>query len=150
MCLREIDSKNKTKKIKDTIGRNGIKVYKIVHIGRDAYYPLHYQLNVSFKEGKDEAKIKKKIHSYGCDKDYQAGFHFWMKKATAKRHLERLNKAKKQQTLSWQMNQGPYKIIECIVKKSWIMTTGKDIVDYNHHAAIVTRRAIFPKFEKIG
>lgn len=150
MCLRTIDKLKRVKKIKDAIGRDGIKVYKVVHIGHDAYYPLHQNTGCPFKEGRDEAVTINKILSYSSDKFYQAGFHFWVKVADAKKHLKDLNTSRARACLNWNMNQGPFQIIECIVKKSWITSTGRDITTKGKHAAIVAKKAIFPKFEEVG
>lgn len=150
MCLKKTNSLDKTKKFKDAIGRNGIKVYKVVHIGCNVYYPLHQKTSIFFKEGKDIANTDKKIYAYGSDSDYQAGFHFWINKTSAKKHLRRLNYNRKHDTLSWIMSQGPFKVIECVVKKSWITATGEDGLSCELKAVVVTSKAIFPKFEEIG
>lgn len=139
MCLRTIDKKEETDKIKKSIPPKGLKVYKVVEVGnyyncRGKYYPLFQWTHIPFEEGIDEAKTNYMINiKNSC---YKSGFHFWMTKDAAE----------------WARNAMPTRrtiIIECIVKKEWIICTGQnDVVDGVTRETIVASKAIFPKYKE--
>lgn len=143
MCLETVDKKEVTDKIKKLIGKNGIKVYKMVAKSISRYYPLYQNTHIPFGAGRSEAFITTRIKS-GKDRreDYQAGYHFWFKKEDAEKCKMRANRC-------------CLKVIECTVKKSWITATGMNEMHYDttekkrvFGKTIVAKKAIFPEFKE--
>lgn len=142
MCLETADRKEITDKIKKSIGKDGIKVYKVVQLHSSKRYPLYQRTQTPFEVGINEAFIttRIKLGSYHAE-TYQSGFHFWLKRKDAKDGLRGSDRIR-------------LKIIECIVKKSWITATGMNEMYYDTiekkmmlGKTIVASKAIFPKEE---
>jgi outer membrane receptor for ferric coprogen and ferric-rhodotorulic acid len=142
MCIEYKLTTDKKKKILDKIGREGIKVYKIVRHGDWGHYPIYRNKQTPYEEGVNTAQ---RIQIVSWDAvSYMSGFHFYMNKYAAKMTLK----------YEWEdMDDGyQYKIIECIVKKSWVTTIGEEYI-FNDDGryqdltqVIITKKAIFPVF----
>jgi hypothetical protein len=144
MCLEHRLPKNKANKIIDKIPPEGIKVYKIVKCGSVHYHPIHRYEFGPYNEGVNKAQTKQ-ISAWEGEK-YMAGFHFYMNEKNAKYILNK----------EWGDSVYTFKLIECIVKKSWITAIGHEVVFKTVHGdfddvyltttVIVAKKAIFPKF----
>lgn len=150
MCLTALDSAKERKEIKDSIGKDGMKVYKVVGIKDGRYYPVIRQIHTPYSEGVGEADTSGTVGVASKNEYYQSGFHFWVTSESAKKYLKKIKDLKRKWKLNPDVFQGPYKVIECVVKKSWITATGEDGLNCELKAVVVTSKAIFPKFEEIG
>lgn len=156
MCLTKVF---KNLKIKDKIGKEGLKVYKVVVVRSGKYYPPYKNTRKSYAEGINKAEmsaidfpvflygekasaegIKNRV-IWGSGGKYQAGFHFLLSKRKAQTLFKRMSSF---------YNEFKFEMIECIVKKEWITTVGTEevykIYDNKVYATIiVAKKAIFPK-----
>jgi len=138
MCLHFINSDKIQNKIKDTIPEDSLKVYKVVEIKDGKYHPVFQHTGVPFEKGMNEAKTYSPVVPFQGGV-YQAGFHFWLTKKTAKECRIFLSK----KMLS------KFAIIECEIKKEWITTIGTNAIHcFLTRRTIVTDRAIFPAFKE--
>lgn len=153
MCLNSFLPKEEQKKIKDRIKKGGRKVYKVVGIRNGKYYPLCQNIEIAYKEGANEAQTTERLYPlhYSTGR-YNSGYHFWDSRETAEDLLDFLLELDCRNGLNSSVFQGEYKIIECIVKKSWITTIGMDSkcrdAGYYSGICIVAKKAIFPKFRE--
>ncbi len=149
MCLDNFLSYEEKKDITDSIPEDGLKVYKVVEVGKVSgrYWPLF--MSCSYSEGLNEARGVR-IFS-GKFRGYWSGFHFFKTKSDAeamKKYFTKNDKIGK-----------TFKVIECIVEKYWISEIGTEI-SYStswfdllfrfkrKSVVIVAEKAIFPKIEK--
>jgi hypothetical protein len=146
MCLKTKLSIKEQNKITKDIGKEGIEVYKVVGIGVRGYHPLCIRNKGSYKEGIDEADGGS-IYDFGIV-SYKAGFHFYLTKKDADKALVEVNHCFVLNQLAEFVFQGEYKVIKCIVKKSWITTIGEDNMSGIFATTLVAKKAIFPKFRE--
>jgi hypothetical protein len=150
MCLIAKLSEDKKKKILDSIDKDGLKVYKVVVVEDDKYYPVYVDFVFPYKEKINKAKIGNLVSS-NTKFNYKSGFHFFKTKAAAKRFL----KYRSDDCAKFRYHT-KYKMITCTVEKSWITEIGQE---YSYHTedhigchrmetVIVAKKAIFPKKEK--
>lgn len=135
MCLHKITSK---KAVKDTVTKDGLKVYKIVEIQDNKCFAAFRYNGIPYKEGINIARTTIKI-STKDSKYYQSGFHFFKTKEEAKDRLEHTP-----------LNNN-LKVIICTIKKSWITAVGVEKyygTDSHEKIVIVAKKAIFPKFSE--
>lgn len=143
MCMETVDKIRITDKLRDTITEDGMKVYKVVeiHEGNNItqYYPVYRQTHTPFREGTNAALITG-ITTAGKE-HYLSGFHFWLRKKDA------INNQRGMMANTV--------VIECIVKKAWVTSTGQnemffDVIERRtmKGKTIIAKKAIFPKFKK--
>jgi hypothetical protein len=164
MCLQYKHSIKERKEVTDQIGKEGLKVYKVVaeRTRDNKYLPPYSILNSPSKqwvrherylEGLNEAYTKMRIgeiENKRLKRIYRAGFHFYKQPAAAQNSADYLNK--------FYTGQDPeyiFKVITCTVKKSWITMIGREWgirdsvyeLGSKEHAEviIVAKKAIFPK-----
>ena len=145
MCLETVDDPKTINEFKKTIPSKGITVYKVVFVGNGKYYPMHEYRLIPFKQGLDEAITTEKIRTHIWTDNYityQAGFHFFTNKKDAEKY--------KKYVESNHFKDCPdFAIIECVIKKSWITTVGKNSICFNSYGqTVVTNKAIFPEFKE--
>lgn len=140
MCLKYFMNSEDKKKLIDNIGRSGLKVYKIVRVmGSGGVYSPPYRTG-HYKMGVNIAPYQDILIGDVLNK-YKAGFHCFKTKAAAKR----LSNALKRSGVTT-------KVVQCIVKKSWITEIGKEwgyqdgtITFARDEVVIVAKKIIFPK-----
>ena len=148
MCLKfKCDRKTRIEKLKD-VGREGVKVYKVVADSISYQeYSAPYQW-IKYHNGINHASCHKlHLSNIGLTGTYQSGFHFFLRRKDAeglKRYFELSQSSTRRMT----------RIIECIVKKSWITDIGFEVayddngyIDIqNATEVIVAKKAIFPDY----
>lgn len=155
MCLHNKMTPEERKKIKDGIGREGIKVYKVVGISKGKYYPPAKKTKIPYEEGLDEAVQIRVRTDADHRNNYLSGFHFFMSKNVAEiyfAYVENLVTENHQRTSLNAIKEGEtfrkkFTVIECIVKKSWITMIGEQLPgeNFRKRSVVVSKKAIFPK-----
>ena len=146
MCLASVSDIEVKKKIKSTIPKEGMKVYKIVGVRDGKYYQLFRDKRAWYEEGTNTAHIEK-IHASSYYK-YDTGFHFFTSKEVADNYAAHISHLHKRGELNPSLFQGKYAVIECIVKKSWVTEMGMQWIKGISRRVLVAKKAIFPKFEE--
>lgn len=150
MCLRTNVSPKVRKELLKNITKDGMKVYKVVGAAFGKYYPLIKNKHMAFAKGQmkadDSVKIDFSDHLWGSrNSTYDSGFHFFTNRGTAESLLREIKKLRKTNSLNPSYTRKKCKIIECIVKKSWITKIGPDgITNKSNGMTIVAKKAIFP------
>ena len=152
MCLNGIITGKKKKTFIDNITKDGIKVYKIVGVEENKYYPPMKKTSQAYEDGLNILKDENMISINGWNIYYKAGFHFYTRKIDAQERLKKLKELLKidpdirfiMESRGKDFRQR-YVIIECIVKKSWINAYGYDDF-FQKRPTIVAKKAIFPPF----
>lgn len=147
MCLKSISKPERRKEFIKKIGKEGLKVYKIVGVTNGEYHPVIMHIMAAYKTGVNEADTTTSIPINGyCESErYQAGYHFWLERKSAQKYLDDLYRLIKNDRLKKGVFRGPYELIECIVKKSWITAMGEDETDtWDREESLVSKNAIFP------
>lgn len=160
MCLNSQIRIKEKNEIKKDISKDGIEVYKIVGVTKAGkYVPLYGKIienETPYTEGLNVADTEKTIlvdrqfNRNRISKEYKTGFHFWMDREEAQRKIENIKLCYFRNTLNIRIFQGKYKLLTCIVKKSWITTIGLDDTPEGESKVIVSKKAIFPKFSEEG
>ena len=150
MCLKENKSPEDRKELLKDVTRDGMTVYKIAGVRDGRYYPLCMNKDETYGEGLVDADTSQRISYFYCNGYYQSGFHFFMNKDVAKKLMRTIRRYYKKKKLPANFFQGKYKIIECIVKKSWITKIGPDQMtntetDSDTELVVVAKKAIFPE-----
>ncbi len=146
MCLRRKLSEDDKKKIIDKIDKKGMKVYKLVKVMDSVYYPIYFNVNRPYEEGVNEAEVGNVWTSYGFS--YSSGYHFYKSERTANRHCEHMSRSIGTRAACYSI-----KVIECIVKKSWVSEIGTQcgvmkngrLAKRDRVKVVVAKKAIFPK-----
>lgn len=154
MCLCEILEPKVRNEIKNSIGKDGTEVYKLVGVKNEKYYPLYTGVakcgKKPYKQGVNEANTDSTIGTFGLK--YKAGFHFIRDKKLAQKAIRAVRKYFKKGTLNPSIFRGEYKVITCVVKKSWITQIGKEHMaiemGLENVPVMIAKKAIFPKFSK--
>ena len=150
MCIQSFLPNTDRDKIVNGITRDGKKVYKVVRVIDGKYYPLFNRIDEPYNEGIMEADQEargKTVWDWGSGaKEYKAGFHFWLHKKDAVFASENIIKNQKSGRVILQFKDVEIKVITCTIKKSWVNVLGRDETCEHEADAIVTKKAIFPKF----
>jgi len=142
MCLKILYDKEKTTKfIEGAANSKGhITVYKIVEINDERYEPPFMFLTQSYKNGLNTALIINNIRivhkGQDTGKTYRSGFHFYVMKNVAIETMKMM--------LEEKVFEATYRVIKCIIHKSWITSVGIDVI--GEGKAVVTSNANFPSF----
>lgn len=141
MCMSDINSTKIQDKIKATIPEDGLKVYKVVRVEKNAYCPIYRYSSGPYGSGIKNANTNQSIFIHSMRERYQAGFHFWLTKKAARYGMEHVGGFR-------QHAEEEFRVVKCIVKKEWITTIGNDLPKWGKLArTIVAKRAIFPEYE---
>ncbi len=161
MCLDKKMSLEERKEITSLIGRKGIIVYKVVGFnGKKCYYPPAKNTTIPYKDGLNEAIAEHVPTNIDITNYYWAGFHFFAKKRAAIQYLEYLEdlvenhykEVSQSSKIDKEIFYKKYKVIKCIIKKSWVMMVGKQVAGTNGRlqTVIVSKKAIFPEFKEVA
>lgn len=150
MCVKTLIPKKNKDRIINKITKNGKKVYKAVRVIDGKYYPLFQNYNTPYNEGVMDAdqEAMESLSWRENFKQYKAGFHFWLHKKDADTIVKDLRDSQGRSSLRKQFVNGEFKVIQCIVKKSWVNILGIDETMDIEGKVLVAKRAIFPKFRK--
>ena len=158
MCLANKLDLEEKKEFTDKIDRKGIKVYKVVGVKDGEYYPPAKYTLIPYKSGVNLA-VETTVFTVEGNSKYTTGFHFYQTKSAAKDFLDYINDLVRdhwEDTSSAARHEGEtlhkkHKVIESIVKKSWITTVGRQSSNNLSplQMVIVAEKAIFPKKEPI-
>ena len=145
MCLRALTKKKDVKKLLKDVGREGLKVYKVAMLSVDEdHYRAPYEY-VRYEDGLNEARVAKMSGFSSRTPVYYSGFHFFKTRAAANRLRLHMQDGREKER---------YRVIECIVKKSWVTDMGVEI-GYDNDGeintektefVIVAKKAIFPNY----
>ena len=153
MCLHELLTKKEKNEIIDKIGKKGMKVYKIIENRKNMKFgPFMFMRYCKGINKIMDIEKFKKIYSFnpltGKNITYKQGLHFYKTRKAANTICEIYNERRADDSPY------PYEVVECIVKKSWIIGIGKEMRasifsfdDPNNPAVfdviIVSKKAIF-------
>jgi len=167
MCLSVLLNNKEKKEILDSIKKEGLKVYKIVNLRENKFHPISRHMDVPYDEGNNEANTVEILSVGGWgQKKYNSGFHFFKELIDAEKYLKTFDEIVKYHKMKYSTADYPnFKLIECMVKKSWITAIGKEALPilainplvkkslflsrssnpYDQYTIIVTNQAIFPE-----
>jgi hypothetical protein len=163
MCLQYKHSIKERKEVTDQIGRKGLSVYKVVAESIETkeclppysiFKPQNRRIKKQpYKEGLNEVSddgywiCNFPIPTVNKKHLYRPGFHFYKQPAAAQDTADYLSKYFKFEY--------KFKVITCIVKKSWITMIGREwgirdkVYEWGNkdltEVIIVAKKAIFPK-----
>ena len=152
MCLNTKHTNQRKKFLTSDIDRKGLKVYKIVarHTASGKDYPLFSIINTitrrkPYKEGLNEANTSRILDAgMGWNSfQYVSGFHFYREQKAATEMIKYIVGMKRDIV----RRNYELKIVECIIKKSWITAVGTEdgILGIEEQTVIVSKKAIFPE-----
>ena len=166
MCLTNTCTSKEKDELKSKIGKKGRKFYKVVGVKDGQYFPISAHTMIPFVEGLNIADTSEKLrYSSSCYQTYRAGYHCFVTKKEAQTCLDgvialmndpnakaRITKRLSRQKFPERVVE-EYKLITCVVKKSWIKVLGEQqIVDGDKNdiyvPTIICEKIICPKFRK--
>ena len=103
-----------------------------------------YGFTEPYEKGLNKADTSQIIEVGWTNKKYKSGFHFFINKKDADYFKDNMERLLKNDELQNDVFRGEYVIIECLIKKSWVIAIGIDDTDTNRASTVVVKKAIFP------